>query len=733
MYGGSETSRNQSSVHAETGWSREQSQRFHRLRKAEPIHYTNLGELKDIICRNDNFNRIFKRYFNSTAGISTRIEHVGIFCNPSAHNRPIFGESEYQAIVVTGLAVFEAMEVSPPALFPTRDGDDAQVSDDLREPENISTDDFTPKPKCHDNIPRPDYSDFFGREEERREILTHIDHPRAWITVIDGIGGVGKTALALNCAEHIRDLSLAGDSGFEYVVWASAKTEKLSSAGISQLRPNFTDLSSLFRTILDVTGFPDHPADGELELVNEILQISPTLLVLDNLETVSDPDVYDFLQNVPQPTKVLATTRERIEGSHRNLRLTALPIQDALAMIRQLATELDATEIRSASDSTLQSLINRVGGIPLAIRLAVGRIATGMPLASYLDKLDSGEAQHDLLGFCFAESWNDLDTDSKSTLIAVTLFSGEPSEAELRHVIGIAEARLNDAVGNLIRRAFLNRVYDRQRETNRYSLLPLTSDFVQQESEKAPDLRAKLQDNYNAYLLDLGRHEEALAQITHLQTGSESMSDEEKLSNMLVESAWRAYQNGNYQDAIGRLENAMSYRDTAYLNHTWGVVEREEGRYGTAREKFRRSVNIDGTRLPTLRSWGRMEYRLDNWLNAVNCFSTATELPGSDPQDFHVLGVSFSRLARENSGSRRYELLAQAKYALNSGFYAFPFGYRETHHNVVNHHALALTLEGLGRIEEALTQCLGGLRLEPHNDRLDALEFRLQRTIDSNT
>ena len=73
-----------------------------------------------------------------------------------------------------------------------------------------------------------------------------------------------------------------------------------------------------------------------------------------------------------------------MEGSHRNLRLTALPMQDALQMVRQLAADLDAAELSNESDETLGGLIQRLGGIPLAMKLAVGRIATGMPLASYL-------------------------------------------------------------------------------------------------------------------------------------------------------------------------------------------------------------------------------------------------------------------------------------------------------------------------------------------------------------
>ena len=706
---------------------KEQSQRFPILPVSEPIHYTNMGELKDVICRRDNFDQIFKRFFGNTESIAFKLGELIAFRNPAAHNRPILGLEQYEAIVVNCRSIFEAMEIARPPMFDSRGGRTYEPATDDHEVENLVEEDFVKRPECHNNLPRPDYSTFFGRDSERNKILGDLNHPRAWIIVIDGIGGVGKTALALNCAEHIRDAAFSGEADFEYVIWASAKTERLMPSGISQVQPTFADLSSLIKTIFDVTGFNDYESENEVALANEILAISKTLLVLDNLETVSDPDLYDFLQDIPRPSKVLATTRTRIEGSQKNLRLTALPRPDALEMIRQLASELDSLELSQAGDDTLSGLIERVGGIPLAIRLAVGRISTGLPLASYLDRLDTGAAQHDLLEFCFSESWNNLESESKSALLATELFSEPPSEVELRQVTEIPEMRLNDAIGTLIRRAFLNGSYDQDGETYRYSLLPLTADFVRQESERDSELKSRLQDNYNAYLLQKGRFEEALGQITHLVPQSQSIPEAERLSNMLVESAFRAYQGGNYSEAVNRLKNAQSYRDTAYLNHTWAVIERDEGAYSGARAKFRRSLELDETRLPTWRSWGKMEQRLENWKHAVDCFAKASELPGSDPQDSHGLGVCLSRIARGTSGTDRYELLKKAESALKRGFYKNPLGYRETHHNVVNCHSLALTLQRLDRIDEALIQCRNGLQLEPSNERLLDLNLSLNK------
>ena len=118
--------------------------------------------------------------------------------------------------------------------------------------------------------------------------------------MIDGIGGVGKTALALNCAEWVRDKSLSNQADFEYVIWASAKTEKLNPQGIAQLQPNFSDLP--FFVKYHYWKSPDSRVANlrtNLALIKEILAIGKTLLVLDNLETVYDPRPIRFLARYP--------------------------------------------------------------------------------------------------------------------------------------------------------------------------------------------------------------------------------------------------------------------------------------------------------------------------------------------------------------------------------------------------------------------------------------------------
>src|SRR5215218_4640795 len=78
------------------------------------------------------------------------------------------------------------------------------------------------------NLPQRDYEQFVGRQKElaeARRLLQPYPKSRAYVITIDGIGGIGKSALALEAAYTYRDqyASLPEAERFEAIVWVSAK------------------------------------------------------------------------------------------------------------------------------------------------------------------------------------------------------------------------------------------------------------------------------------------------------------------------------------------------------------------------------------------------------------------------------------------------------------------------------------------------------------------------------
>ena len=184
--------------------NKEQSQRFPIFPASEPINYTNLGELKDVISRRDNFDKAFKPFFGNTETISSKLTELIAFRNPAAHNRPVFGPDHYEAIIVTCRSVFDAMEIVRPPLFETVGIQSAEAVASDHETVELIEDELIKSPNCIDNLPRPDYSTFFGRDSERNEILEHLNHQRAWITIIDYWGSRRPPSRSIVVSIYVR-------------------------------------------------------------------------------------------------------------------------------------------------------------------------------------------------------------------------------------------------------------------------------------------------------------------------------------------------------------------------------------------------------------------------------------------------------------------------------------------------------------------------------------------------
>ena len=84
------------------------------------------------------------------------------------------------------------------------------------------------------NLPVAEFTDtgFIGRQNERRRLKNILESDRNVVTVV-GIGGIGKTALALRLCHDILDDS---DSAFDRIVWVSLKTKHLTAEGIREVK-----------------------------------------------------------------------------------------------------------------------------------------------------------------------------------------------------------------------------------------------------------------------------------------------------------------------------------------------------------------------------------------------------------------------------------------------------------------------------------------------------------------
>jgi len=182
------------------------------------------------------------------------------------------------------------------------------------------------------NLPRRPF--FVGRESEIETILQSLQpNSRTFIIGIEGIGGVGKSSLAIEVSYRCIEQEL-----FESVIWVSAKESVLTLHGIEPIIPEAKSLTDILITIGTSLG---NPTIGNLSLQDQIrraynlLARHTTLLVLDNFESLSRDEqahILDFLRKSPITLKIIVTSRERVaEG--QIIRLRGLTFEESTALL----------------------------------------------------------------------------------------------------------------------------------------------------------------------------------------------------------------------------------------------------------------------------------------------------------------------------------------------------------------------------------------------------------------
>ena len=232
------------------------------------------------------------------------------------------------------------------------------------------------------NIPPLDFSKFIGRETQVERLLKLISPEyRQHITVVDGIGGIGKTALALEAAHLCKNpsqkpkyLSHINIPQFEAIIFVSIKKSYLDfNSKIKQVYKEST-LQHIFKVISSAlknsSNINRTLGQEQIETVYQCLNQQSTLLIIDNLEAVKGVEkenILRFLSDLPTKVQAVITTREKVVF-YSPISLDCLPEEAAFKLIEQQAQEKKI----SLNDEELLEIHNHSGGVPLAILYAVG-------------------------------------------------------------------------------------------------------------------------------------------------------------------------------------------------------------------------------------------------------------------------------------------------------------------------------------------------------------------------
>lgn len=301
---------------------------------------------------------------------------------------------------------------------------------------------------------------FFGREKELASIAEAIaPEARTWGALIDGPGGIGKTALAIR-AGH-----LAPATHFARKIFLSAKIRQLTPAGEEKLEdfmlPNYLDLLKELAMELGETEIAKGDPNERANAVRRALAGARALIVIDNLETFEESEqsrVFQFLARLPEGNKALVTSRRRRpDVDARAIRLDRLERKDALALLAELAKNNKL--LARATEAERQTLYEFTHGNPLLLQWAVGQLGRGQcrTVAQACDFLKAAPpaSQNDPLEYIFGDLVETFTESETKVLAALTHFTQPAELAWIADMAGLPRPAAQTALEDLADRSIL--------------------------------------------------------------------------------------------------------------------------------------------------------------------------------------------------------------------------------------------------------------------------------------
>lgn len=405
-----------------------------------------------------------------------------------------------------------------------------------------------------------------GREPELAAMERIFDDPQCRLLTLTGMGGIGKTRLALEFASRQRDkfpdgvryVPLASVNSAESIVPAIAEAFEFSFSGPSNPKEQFFNYLS-------------HEIKGS------------TLLVLDNLEHLLSqssiaPDLAaEILQRFAN-IKILCTSRERLNlHGEWTYELHGLPIPpvefvsnledySAAVLFIQRARQINAEfELTTSDKPALARICHLVEGIPLALELAAAWVGVlsceeiAREIESNIDFLTTSmrdvPERHRSLKATFDHSWRLLSDAERDALGRLSIFHGGFDRAAAERIAGANLSLLSSLVSKSLAR---------RTEAGRYDLHEVIRQYALARLDEDESRYLETRDRHSEYYLNLASAYERKLKSADQQTAMREMTVE--LDNL--RAAWEWGIEREQFEFIGRAVRAFGwYFEVAGLIH----------------------------------------------------------------------------------------------------------------------------------------------------------------------
>lgn len=341
------------------------------------------------------------------------------------------------------------------------------------------------------NLPRQSTS-FVGRSKEIAEINTLLQNVDCHLLTLLGVGGIGKTRLALAVAERQLD-------NFEHGVYF-VPLQSIDSA------------ENILPTTANILNIEFHNNASSQEQFLHFLQDKHLLLIMDNFEHLLDGVclLLKMIQNAPH-IRIIVTSREAlnlpVEWLHhvKGMHYPKIDNDDVVSYSAIKLFAERARQVRNDFSLVLEKehvvrICQLAEGMPLGIELAAGwlkRLACSDIVSEIERNLDflatdlHGIPQrHRSIRAVFNHSWQLMSDEEQAVFMKLSVFRGGFTREAVEVVTGASLLTISDLVDKSLLRLSSD---------GRYDVHELLRQYAEEKLTEIPDVLDSTLDKYCRY------------------------------------------------------------------------------------------------------------------------------------------------------------------------------------------------------------------------------------------
>jgi predicted ATPase/DNA-binding SARP family transcriptional activator len=346
----------------------------------------------------------------------------------------------------------------------------------------------------------PELTSFIPRPIEMAAIKSRLDSPG--LLTLTGVGGTGKTRLALRAAHETSD-------GFDAVWLCELAT--------------VDDPADVVRELASAIGFIDQGGVDLAEMVAQRLAEGTQLAILDNCEHVLDAaaDLGRRLLRAAPRLRILATSRSPLRAEGEVVyRVPSMSVPDGVdnledfesvrLFVARAKSQQPAFDLDENTRSAVATICTHVDGIPLALELAaartrtmsVGDIArrTGNRLSLLTGGVRTAPTRQQTLQSLIDWSYDLLDKDEKALFRQLAVFVGGFDSAGAESIAdGRAAPEVDELIASLVDKSLLQA--DTSGSWTRYRMLETVREYAS--AKLTEEEAAAAGSAHAAYFLEL--------------------------------------------------------------------------------------------------------------------------------------------------------------------------------------------------------------------------------------